>query len=811
MSKKVYTEKDIKHMESLDYIKLRSTAYIQDVSVDGHYQLIKELIDNSIDELEEIKLSNNTISIYLIHDKSSYTIAVYDNGRGIPINKLKDVFTQLHTSGKFDTNSYKFSAGTFGVGATATVALSSKFRAISFRGNKLGELSVIDGKDILFNKYDNFLKESYPHGTLTLFKPNKSILIDENKFKEYGYLLILDFIKIISLFSKFSIRFYNVINNRLNLFNADIVTLIERLNKFSIPENTLFDSSMFDRNDYITKRFKSHEYEYFIEYPSDHSLIDDLYFSIEIIGNLSHQINYSNNKITLVNNIPFFENNNLHIKLFLKLIKIELAKKYSDANMKSYILNDYKLPISFLMNIKFKGAQFSGTIKHLFKDVNFKTPFTNALLNIFENTDFINNFYEFIKEDVVEKYNIFNNNQFIKVKTNKQLLLELNRPDKFSNCSTTDRSKAELFLAEGASAKSDKGRNSELQAIYALGGKPFNSLTIQENIKTSIEKLKKNEIFQDIIKLIGIIPGSNSLNNLNYDKIFITADADAHGYHITNIIISNLYALCPALINEGHLYMVIPPLYGLKLRDKKNTLFIKDNFELISVLAENIYYKIFSVSLKFVVNGKSSMSKILDKKEFIAFSHIVFELGSLIETISNQVHIDPIILEQLCTLTGIFDKLDLYENQQMMKKAFFADQIQYDKINNIIKISIGYDDIIIPLTGLSTIIYDTLLPKMNEFYYNNMELKLTSKKNNLYKNSTTSISFLYKLFTSLKDHFFEIERYKGLGSMSSEDRFLSCIDINNRNDFKISTIGDIDRIFQIMGNSSRWRKEFLTQ
>jgi len=809
MEKINYTDESIKHIQNLEYIKLRSTAYIQDVSIDGHYQLIKELIDNAIDELEEIQSPNGNIDIYLIHNDHSYTIAILDNGRGIPINKLKDVFTQLHTSGKFDTNSYKFSAGTFGVGATATVALSSNFRAISFRGNELGELNVTDGRDISFNKYDNFLKEKYAHGVLVLFSPNKDILIDEDKFKEYGYLSILDFIKIISLFSKFSIKFYNVINNRIDLFNADILSLVNRLNELSNSETILFNSLTFNRDKYIINHFKKYDYKYMMEYPSDPNQITNLYFNIEVYGNTKQQINHSSNKITLVNNIPFFENGNLHIKIFLNLIKKELSNKYQDANLKRFILNDYKIPISLLMNIKFKGAQFSGTIKHLFKDVNFKAPFTNALMHIFANSDFISSLHDFIKEDIIEKYNIYNNSQFIKIKSNKQLLLELNRPEKFSNCSTIDKSKTELFLAEGASAKSDKGRNSEFQAIYALGGKPFNSLMNQDNVKLSIEKLKKNEIFQDIIKLLGIIPGSNDLSNLNYNKIFITADADAHGYHITNILISNLYILCPALINEGHVYVVIPPLYGLRLRDRKNTIFIKDTFELISVLAENIYYKIFSISLRFVVNGKASMFKILSKKEFIAFTHIVFELGDLLKTVSEQVHIDPIVLEQLCALTSILNDLDKEENLQIIKEAFFADMVKYNKINNTIKISIGYNDIIIPLTGLTDIIYNTILPKMNEFHYNEIEVQLTSKLNDLYKNKTVSISFLYKLFLSLKDHFFEIERYKGLGSMSSEDRFLSCIDVNNRNDFKITNIGDVDRIFQIMGSDSKWRKEFL--
>lgn len=793
--KKDYSDSQIRTILNLDYIRLRPSAYIPDVGVNGQFSLIKELLDNAFDEMnEKLKPSEGNIDIFLLKEDTNYIVAIYDNGRGVPLNSLQDSFTVEKTSGKFDTESYKYSSGMYGIGAKATVALSRKFRAISFREDGVGDLLVKNGKDIFLEKYDPWQRT----GMFLMTQPNPAFLSEIERFKDIDYIQITNFLELMSLFSKFRMRFWYLDKGYNNLWDMDVSSLIKYFANIDETVLPVFDNSRFSKMDFIIKHFKTPEYSHTLSYSDN-----DLIFTIEVYSNINYIIPQNANKISLVNNVPFASSDdNLHTSMFYSRVLLELSKRVTEKEIINFVINEYKVPINVLMNVKFSGAKFTGTTKHLFKDITFKEPYRRALDEVFSDSSFIDGLYEYIKDDISLKYNLSINKQFINIHSNRQLLLDLNRPTKFSDCNTSDRTIAELFLAEGDSAKSDKGRNPEDQAIYALQGKPLNSLLTMEKINISIAKIKSNAIFSDIIKLTGIIPGSDNLSKLRYDKVFIMTDADVHGYHIANILIANFCILCPKFVEEGHLYIVIPPLYGLKSKNNGQMLFVKDYEHLVSYLAENIYSNIFDIYL----SSPTYEEKLLSKEDFVGFTSIVLELGTMLHTLGNKLNISSEILEILACSSEL---LNGGVNEEEIKRVFDANAVHYDSINEILTLSIGSEDIIIPLRDFGFIIYEKLLPYLNEYLLNKMEIKVSTRHSDVLNKTPMSITNLYSIFTDLDKQFFEIERYKGLGRMMPVDRCSTCMDKKTRRTYQIKSIGDLNRIFELLGKDSQYRKELL--
>ena len=376
----------------------------------------------------------------------------------------------------------------------------------------------------------------------------------------------------------------------------------------------------------------------------------------------------------------------------------------------------------------------------------------------------------------------------------------LNRPNKFNDCSTTDREAAELFLVEGDSAKSDQDRDSTFQASYTLGGKPFNGLTDLAHLSESINKIKGNAIFQDIIRILNITPGSNDLKGLNFWKTFIMADADTHGYHITSIVIGNLWAICPALINEGHVYVTMPPLYSLNIKGNK-PIYIRNSTELNATLAYHVYYRCLDITVK-----SEKYSKVLAREEFVAFSELVTRIGEELDRLSTEYMIPALLLEQLSLLTN---HLNLKHPNVTELQKWLGCEVKYVKHGHLLIISIGSEDIVVPLNQITELIYARILPMYREFYYGRTKIFATTKNSSALKETPTTIIQLNEMFKKLSG-MFTIKRYKGLGSMPAGVTLENCTAPSTRRVYQISNIGDVDVIFDMLGDSSHARKKLMT-
>jgi len=760
----------------------------------GLYTLAREIIDNSSDELELLGIGSIDVIMFHDHRRHTYQLAVIDSGRGIPRDKLIDAYSSSRVSGKFDTKSYRFSSGTFGVGSTVVCALSEWFRAITLNKDMIGDATIpYDNIPTHIDVVTNHLNRT---GTIVLFSPDRVIFTGIQEFIE-DYSKLTEYLINLSLFSKYQIRFIKVDNGiPKSIRTASSLQVIEYLDNICNTIQPEYNSASLDRNNYIQSYFGIQRWN--AKYNLLGQNVDDtLRIEGDILVSLSNTSGISNNRLTFVNNLLFTDNSSVHISLLTKFIKGKMQNKIQDKNIKAFFIDQYKLPIWLVLNVKFSGAQFSGFAKVSFRDVAFKAPYT-TLLNELITNEIIEDMYELMTEHINMCYNRFTNNDF-KPSTMRKLLSNLSRPKKFNNCSTTDRQTAELFLMEGDSAKSDQDRSSVFQATYTLGGKPFNGLTDTRHINETISNIKKNDIFRDIIKILNITPGSNDLSNLNFHKLFIMADADTHGYHITNIMLGNLYILCPALIEQRKIYVTIPPLYSLDIKGNES-IYIRNHTELVATLAYHVYYRCLDIKVK-----SDRYYKSLSREELVAFSELVIKIGDELDRLSDEYMIPSALLEQLSLATNF---LDMKKPKVDALREMLGCDIKYIPTGNLLIVSIGSDDIVVPLNQITELIYARILPMYREFYYGKTKIFATTKNSALMSDSPVTLVQLHEIFKKL-DSMFTIKRYKGLGSMPPGALAKNCFDPKTRRAYQIGSIGDIKTIFDMLGSDPTERKKLV--
>lgn len=804
MEKNEYTDKNIKSLDILDHIRLRSNAYLSDLGIQGQFYIIKEILDNSIDELENCSYDNLKLDISLVFDKdkNEYLYIIEDNGRGIPLNKVKVSFTSGNTSGKFDTKTFRSSSGLLGIGAKVSVALSTISRIFAYREDRIKELMVEYGKKFDITEYKTKKMKERKHGTFTVFKLDKRVFIEVDRWINGEYEILTNYLKKLNIFhNKYQIRMRVLDNSDLvrGIKELKLNEIIRELDNSEVIE--VFDSNDFDNQKYLEEYFGINNNDT-SEYKVNGSY-EELDIEMSLLVNLSNR-GYSNiledkNKITFINNLLMNDNESYHIKLLKKYLKEKINKKISNKDMREFFNKSYILPIFFTINIKFNGAQFVGTTKHSFRDNNFKIPYL-AILNEKIKPRMVNLIYEGIEKHITIQYNKFKNSGLV-IKNEKKLLLELERFTKYDDCMTKDSSEAELFLVEGESARSTDGRNEQCQALYTLGGKTLNSLLSQGKEEASLGKIKDNAIFRDIIKILNIVPGSNDLSGLRFNKILIMTDADTHGYHIASILIGNFMIISPKLIEDGYIYVVISPLYNIKIPKIKDTLYLKSEDELIETLTKHIYNK------KFRLYNQNQVSRI-PYEELVKVISEIMDIGNILTNISSEIKIPGRLVEALYKIPNILLRDELTNRDlNKLKKSLNNEEIFYEKEDHILIICDGLIDYIIPLRSFNKI-YDriTLLLKGINIQEYNFDIAFSDDKfNTKFK---YSIFEIYQLLNKLKDST-DISRNKGLGSLDSIDREVTCLNQETRIVKRISNMGDINIIYGLLGNDPEYRKNRL--
>lgn len=539
-----YDENSIKIMEGLDAVRKRPGMYIGSTDKRGLHHLAWEIIDNSIDEI------SNGYGDYIkiiIHKDNSLTVS--DNGRGVPvgmhasgISTPEVIYTILHAGGKFEEGGYKTSGGLHGVGASVVNALSSYLKVEIKRDGYKYEIEFNNGGKVLspLTKLDKTNRT----GTTVTFLPDKEIFKD----------------------AKFS---FTAISERMQ----EVAFLIKNITIEVLDEDG-------DKKNLYHYEDGLKEFVNFVNEDLE-VLCDTLYFSgnkndIEVEIAMQYTTNYSENIISFVNNVKTVDGgtHELGFKSSLTRILNEYAKKNNilKSKDKTFEGSDVREGLTAIISVKIPESilQFESQTKS-----KLGTPIARSAVDtvVSEKLPFYleeNNKIATILIDKIQKSkqareaarkareNIRSGNT-----QSKSLTLS----GKLVPAQSKDKSKKELFLVEGNSAggSAKGGRDRKYQAILPLRGKIINTEKAKES------DILANEEIATIINTIGAGYGSNfDVNEMEYDKIIIMTDADFDGSHIQCLLLTFFYRFMKDLVDNGKLYIAMPPLYKMTFSNKKS-------------------------------------------------------------------------------------------------------------------------------------------------------------------------------------------------------------------------------------------------
>ncbi|HIH25366.1 DNA topoisomerase (ATP-hydrolyzing) subunit B [Candidatus Woesearchaeota archaeon] len=554
---KDYSAENIKVLKGLEAVRVRSSMYIGSTDIRGLHHLVKEILDNSIDE----HLANHCSKIRLIiHTDNSIT--VIDNGRGIPtdihpdekISGVEVALTILHAGGKFDKDSYKVSGGLHGVGVSVVNALSKKLIVEVKQKGKIFIQEYAYGKPL----YPLKIIAECPieqTGTSVTFTPDNTI------FTETVY----DF---------------NLLSSRvreLAFLNPGLeITIIDERESPQVEKIFMYRDGIKEFVSYLNEgKQPLHKEIIYFNKQQDYTIIE-----IAMQWNDS----YNESVHSFVNNINTHEGgthlsgfNTALTRVINNYIK---KKKLSDVNLAG---EDIREGLTAIINLKVPNPQFEGQTKTKLGNSELKGIVDSlafeSLTNYFEENPSV---IKIIIEKCISAFNAREAARKARELTRRKSALSgSGLPGKLADCQERDPSKCELFLVEGDSAGGSclNARDRKTQAILPLKGKILNVE------KARLDKIFKSQEISNIITALGAgVSDEFNIEKLRYHKIIIMTDGDVDGSHIACLLLTLFYRYMPKLIENGYIYLAIPPLY--KLAKGKTAVYLYNDNELAPKLQE---------------------------------------------------------------------------------------------------------------------------------------------------------------------------------------------------------------------------------
>lgn len=515
-----YDEKNIKSLSSLEHIRLRPGMYIGRLGNgshpdDGIYILLKEVVDNSIDEF--IMKFGDRVEITLLNDK----VTVRDYGRGIPLGKVVECVSVINTGAKYDDEAFQFSVGLNGVGTKAVNALSSHFYVKSFREGKFVEAWFENGN----LKKKNSGKTDEADGTLVEFTPDPKV------FGEYHYNedFVLD-----------RLWNYAYLNSGLTIeYNKKI--LKSRNGLLDLLSKVIGDEGL---------------------YPALHFKNEHLEFAF------THTSGYGENYFSYVNG-QHTADGGTHLAAF----KEGVLKGINEYFRKSWQAPEIRDGIVAAIAIKMQNPVFESQTKNKLGSTEVRTWIVNevkeavmdALMKDRAKAQGLQDKVSTNEKVHKEEQEVRNNSKERAKKTAVHIAKLRDCKYHINNAPATHRKDAEnsmIFLTEGDSAAGtiSKSRNPDTQAVFALRGKPFN---VQGYKRT---ELYKHEELYNIMAALGI---ENGIDDIRYSKVVIATDADTDGFHIRILLMTFFLSYFEEVVTSGRLFILETPLF--RVRNKQTT------------------------------------------------------------------------------------------------------------------------------------------------------------------------------------------------------------------------------------------------
>ena len=535
-----YTEDNIRSLDWKEHIRMRPGMYIGKLGDgsspdDGIYILLKEVLDNCIDEF--VMGAGKTIEIVIKEQE----VSVRDYGRGIPLGKIVDVVSKMNTGGKYDSRAFKKSVGLNGVGTKAVNALSSAFRVESNRDNQTKFATFEAGN---LTKEATPVESSKRKGTKVTFTPDSSI------FKNYRYR---------NEYIVKMIKYYVYLNPGLTIdFNGE---------KY-FSENGLKDllEDLVNETDLL--------------YPIIHLRGND----IEVA--LTHsKTQYSEEYHSFVNGQNTTQGGT-HLSAFREAI----VKTVREFFGKNYDASDIRKSVISAISIKVMEPVFESQTKTKLgsTEMGEKMPTVRSYINDFLGTQLDNYLHKNpetadkiqrkIMQAEKERKELSGIRKLARDRAKKASLHNKKLRDcrvHLGDLKKDRRLESTVFITEGDSASGSitKSRDVNTQAVFSLRGKPLNTFGMTKKI------VYENEEFNLLQSALNI---EDSLADLRYNNIVIATDADVDGMHIRLLLITFFLQFFPELIKEGHLYILQTPLY--RVRDKKQTFYCYSEQERVDAI-----------------------------------------------------------------------------------------------------------------------------------------------------------------------------------------------------------------------------------
>ena len=560
MTQSNYSASNITVLKGLEAVRKRPGMYIGSTGPNGLHHLVYEVVDNCIDEA--MAGFCNKIAVTL---EAGNIVRVEDNGRGIPVDihseegvsALELVMTRLHAGGKFDKGSYKVSGGLHGVGVSVVNALSTWLEAIVWRDGgeyyakfEKGELTVPVKKVASSNK----------HGTLVRWASDPEIFQETTTYN------------------------FEVLSSRLRelAFLNSTISIVLRDERLSTPKEVTFafEGGISHFVSYLNESKQILPKEpVFIEGEKD-----------EIIAEIALQYNDGYNELILsfVNDINTHEGGT-HLEGFkhsITKVMNEFLKKNQKLLKKmekeeKLTGEDVRAGLTAIISVKVPEPQFEGQTKTKLGNSEVRgivdSILTEKLTIYFEQNP--QTIEKILEKCVAEASARIAARKAKEATRRKSGIDSFGLPGKLADCSMKDPELCEVYIVEGDSAggSAKKGRDSKTQAILPLWGKMLNVE------KTRLDKVISNEKLQPIIATLGTGIGTDfNIEKIRYHKIIIMADADVDGSHIRTLLLTFFFRYMPKLIEEGFVYLAMPPLY--KVSHGKKEWYVYDDAEREAIL-----------------------------------------------------------------------------------------------------------------------------------------------------------------------------------------------------------------------------------